>query len=240
MTINSTLLASASWDNKFCNYQDIGLFPNILNRICIFGYSRTGKSTLVHRRTKSERVTFHNAMPIDDLIGGMALVDGRTVWMDGPAVRALKHGHVLQIDEGNNVPPECETMLYALMDDPAAITLPTGERVAAAPGYAVVMTMNPDPTCLPHPIYDRFDVYLKALTLSSGTRQALGPYVKNAESVISYGQPIIKWERPASVNAFLAANKMRIVGMSDEKICEVLGWEGQQKTDFLTAIAVAA
>jgi hypothetical protein len=240
MVHNSALLASANWDNKFLNYLDIGIFPDILNRICVFGYSRTGKSTLVHRKTKSERVTFHNAMPIDDLIGGMALVDGRTVWMDGPAVRALRHGRVLQIDEGNNVPPECETMLYALMDDPAAITLPTGERVTAAPGYAVVMTMNPDPTSLPHPIYDRFDIYLKANTLSAGTRQALGPFAKNAESVISHGQPVLKWERPASVNAFLAANKMKVAGVSDEKICEVLGWAGQQKSDFLTVIAAAA
>jgi len=214
-----------------------GLFPGALHRVNIYGYSRTGKSTLVNRLLKTERITFHSAMPLDDLIGGFALVDGRTVWMDGPAVRALKNGTVLQIDEANNIPAECETMLYALLDDPAGITLPTGERVEAKPGFGVVATMNPDPTVFPHPIYDRFDIYLKADTLSDGTKKALGRYAVNAENVIGYNQPKLKWVRPASVNAFLAANKMKQRGLSDEKICEVLGWEGRDATDFLTAVS---
>ena len=230
-------ISTMSWDERFNFLVDARVFPAVLNRLHISGYSRTGKSTLVSRKLRTERLTFHRAMPLDDLIGGMSLVDGRTVWVDGPAVRALKNGTVLQIDEANNIPPECETFFYALLDDPAGITLPTGERVNARPGYGVVTTMNPTPDAFPHPVYDRFDIYLKADTLSAGTKQALGPYVNNAAVCIGLNQPVLSWTRPASVNAFLAANKLKSREFTDEQIVEILGWEGKQATDFLTAVS---
>ena len=233
----SALLDNLSWDNRFTAYYQTGLFPSILNRVAISGYSRSGKTTLVERLCNSESITFHPAMPLDDLIGGMSLVNSSTVWLDGTAVRALRNGSILQINEADRVPIECETFLYALMDDPAAITLPTGERVKAAPGYGVVFTMNPLPDVLPHPIYDRFDIYLLADTLSAGTKKALGDFAKHAEKVIGFNQPSLDWSRPASVNAFLAASKMRKVGLPDEKILEVLGWTGNDATDFLTVMA---
>lgn len=233
------MTTSKTWDQKLVEYVDSGIFPGVLNRMNIHGYSRTGKSTLVHRLLNSERITFHQGMPLDDLIGGWALVDGRTVWVDGPAVRALKQGKCLQIDEANEVPVECQTMYYALLDDPAGITLPSGERIEAKPGYCVVTTMNPSPDVFPHPVFDRFDIYLKADTLARGTKDALGPYASNAEAVIAFRQPKLTWTRPASVNAFLAANKLRRSGSSPEKIVEVLGWEGKDATDFLIATASA-
>jgi len=235
------MLTPKAWDQKVVEYVETGVFGKAgapLHRMCISGYSRTGKSTLIQRLLRGERITFHQAMPLDDLIGGWALIDGRTVWVDGPAVRALKEGKCLLIDEANCVPPECQTMFYALLDDPAGITLPNGQRIEAAPGYCVVATMNPDPTCFPHPVYDRFDIYLKATTLSKGTREALGKFADNAQAVIGLNQPELKWVRPASVNAFLAANKLRGRGFNDEKIAEVLGFEGRQASDFLIAAAV--
>ena len=226
-----------AWDQKLVEYVESGMFPGVLNRMNIHGYSRTGKSTLVSRLLNSERITFHQGMPLDDLIGGWALVDGRTQWVDGPAVRALKQGKCLQIDEANEVPVECQTMFYALLDDPAGITLPNGERIDARPGYCVVTTMNPSPDVFPHPVYDRHDIYLKADTLAKGTREALGPYANNGEACISLKQPRLTWKRPASVNAFLAANKLRVSGMSPEKIVEVIGFEGNDANDFLIATA---
>jgi len=228
-------MLTKTWDQKLVGLVTDGVFPGVLNRMNIFGYSRTGKSTLVHQLLKSERVTFHQGMPLDDLIGGWALIDGRTVWVDGPAVRALRTGSCLQIDEANEVPNECQTMFYALLDDPAGITLPSGERVNASPGYSVVTTMNPCPDVFPHPVYDRFDVYLKADTLAEGTKRALGPFAKNAEQVIGFKQPKLTWERPASVNAFLAANKLKQKGYDDSRIADILGWEGKAVTDFLIA-----
>jgi len=87
----------------------------------------------------------------------------------------------------------------------------------------------------PHPVYDRFDIYLKADTLSAGTRKALGRYADNAEAVISFNQPKLNWSRPASVNAFLAASKLLTHGCQLEVIANVLGWEGKQAIDFVIA-----
>ena len=231
------MTTTKAWDQKLTEFVNGGIFPGMVNRMNIHGYSHTGNSTLVHRLLGGERITFPQAMPLDDLIGGYALIDGRTVWVDGPAVRALKNGTCLQIDEANEVPSECQTVYYALLDDPAGITLPSGERVEARKGYCVVTTMNPTPTVFPHPVYDRFDIYLKADCLSKGTREALGPYANNAEAVIAFNQPKLDWKRPASVNAFLAANKLRQGGVSQERIAEVLGWEGKEALDFLAATA---
>lgn len=229
------MTSSKAWDQKLTEYVESGIVPNVLHRLNISGYSRTGKTTLLQKLLGGYRITFHPAMPLDDLIGGWALVDGRTVWVDGPAVRALREGKCLQIDEANEIPAECQTMFYALLDDPAGINLPNGERVNAKPGYCVVTTMNPEPTVFPHPVYDRFDLYLTADKLSEGTRKALGPYADRAEAVIGFNQPKLNWKRPASVNAFLAANKLKNRGYDDEKIVEILGWEGKDATDFLIA-----
>lgn len=224
-----------AWDHVFATLVQSNVFPRVLNRALIYGFSRTGKSTLVHNLLESERITFHGGMPLDDLIGGWTLREGKTVWADGPAVRALRNGTVLQIDEINEIPLECKTVLYALMDKPAGITLPTGERIEAAPGYGVVGTMNPAPNVLPEPIYERFDVILRADELSEGTKEALGNFREQAERVVGRGNRYT-WSRPMSVGLCLAANELVQAGIKGEALATALGLTGEEKTDFLAAI----
>lgn len=226
---------SGRWDEVFGKMVDNGLFPGVVNRMLIYGYSRTGKSTHTHNLLKSERITFHSGMPLDDLIGGWTLRDGKTVWADGPAVRALRNGTCLQIDEVNEIPMECKTVLYALMDSPAGITLPSGERVEAAPGYCVVGTMNPAPNVLPEPIYERFDIILRADELSAGAESALGQFAEQAKRVIGRGSSYT-WSRPMSVGLCLAANQLAKAGLSGDTLATALGLTGDAKTDFLAAI----
>ena len=45
------------------------------------------------------------------------------------------------------------------------------------------------------------------------------------------------WTRQTSVNLFISAAKLRTFGMNDEQIGAVLGLEGTDLIDFLTAIA---
>jgi MoxR-like ATPase len=174
-------------------------------------------------------------MPLDDLIGGWTLKDGKTVWADGPAVRALRNGSCLQIDEINEIPMECKTVLYALMDSPAGITLPNGERVEAAPGYCVVGTMNPAPNVLPEPIYERFDVILRAEELSQGAQNALGPFVEQAKRTVGRGNRYT-WARPMSVGLCLAANQLWQAGVRGDTLATALGLTGDGMIDFLAAI----
>lgn len=225
-----------TWDQIFTEMVSKQLFPQIMNRALFFGVSQSGKSTLLHNLLHSERVTFHAGMPLDDLIGGMALVNGSTVWQDGPAVRALRMGKCLQIDEINDMPIECKTMMYALLDRPAGITLPTGERVNAAPGYCVVGTMNPTPNALPDPIFQRFDVIFRVMTMSSGVKSALGGFVNQAERVFARAAEKVEWTRPMSVGLLLAAARMRARGVDNDTIVKALGMNETEAADFLASI----
>jgi hypothetical protein len=175
-------------------------------------------------------------MPVDDLIGGMALVNGSTQWQDGPAVRAMRTGVTLLIDEVDQFSGEIRCFLHAIMDDPAGVTLPTGERVNAKDGFCVVGTTNALPSTLPDALYDRFDLVLKADTLSVGLQKALGEFVEPAKSVVG-GGATYEWQRPASVNLYIAAAKMRAKGIQDNAIAEYLGLTGQMATDFLAVVA---
>jgi AAA domain (dynein-related subfamily) len=235
MSYNNIKFRSSRWDQVFTTLVETDMFPKVLNRALIYGFSRTGKSTLAHTLLNSERITFHSGMPLDDLIGGWTLKDGKTVWADGPAVRALRNGSCLQIDEINEIPLECKTVLYALMDNPAGITLPSGERIEAAPGYSVVGTMNPAPNVLPEPVYERFDIILRADELSAGTRDALGQFVEPAMRTVGRGSSYT-WTRPMSVGLCLAANQLVKAGLSGDAMATALGLTGPTVTDFLAAV----
>ena len=236
MTNQDVDFRSNQWDEVFRTLVRTEVFPRVLNRALIYGFSRTGKTWLVRELLGGERITFHSGMPLDDLIGGWTLKDGQTVWADGPAVRALRNGTMLQIDEINEIPLECKTVLYALMDKPAGITLPSGERIEAAPGYCVVGTMNPAPNVLPEPIFERFDIILQANELSRGTQEALGKFAEQAKRVVGRGNQY-NWSRPMSVGLCLAANELYQAGIRMENIAVALGLIGDELTDFLACTA---
>ena len=226
-----------TWDQVLTEMVHASIFPRHVNRMLVWGTSHTGKTRLAHDLLKTEWVTTHQAQPIDDLIGGWTLRDGSTVWADGPAVRALRNGTILQADEFDQFSMECKTAWYSLLGSPAGITLPTGERVEAAPGYGVVATMNPNPSILPEPIFNRFDVILRADTLSAGMKEALGPFAEHAVRCLSRN-PVLEWSRPMTPSLLLAAAKLRRTNsVSDEAIAKTLGLVGSDATDFLAAIA---
>jgi hypothetical protein len=228
----------AIWDSVLRSMVENDIIPTIVNRVLVWGPPRTGKTSLIVSMFPDvERITLHRQMPVDDLLGGFVLVDGRSQWQDGVAVRALRHGKTLLVDEINNFSSECVCSLYAIGDDPAVagVTLPTGERVKAAKGFALFATMNATPSALPDALYDRFDVVLKADTLSHGLQKALGEFVEPAKSVVGAGGSY-EWSRPASVNLYIAAKKLRTKGVTDNNIAECLGLTGTMATDFLAAI----
>lgn len=233
----SAKTAVVTWDALLLKLIADGVIPAVINRICLFGPPRTGKSTLPGTVLKGvQRVTLHKQMPVDDLLGGMALVNGSTVWQDGPAVRAMRNGTALVIDEFDQFSGEIRCALHAIMDDPAGITLPTGERIEAKPGYCVIATTNASPATLPDALYDRFDMVLKADTLSQGLQKALGTFAEHAQNVVKR-DATYAWERGASVNLFIAASKLRSKGMADAAIAQCLGLTGKYATDFLAVIA---
>lgn len=232
------LTGEESWDGLLRELSSACVVPNTLNRVLLYGPPRTGKSTTASNIfAPVERVTLHKQQPVDDLLGGYCLKDGTTVWSDGPAVRALRYGRPLVLDEVDQMSGECRFTLHALMDDPAAITLASGERVEAAPGYTVIGTTNASPQSLPLPVLDRFDLVLYCGTISDGLRKRLGKLGDPAQRSVA---SMAMWTRPSSPNLLLSAAKLKDAGLKPDDIARIL-YPAQpiNQADLVTLLAMA-
>jgi len=72
--------------------------------VFITGLSGNGKTTMIEQICANQqrhlfRVNITELTDEDDLLGGMRLVDGNTVWQDGPVVKAMESGSILLLDE---------------------------------------------------------------------------------------------------------------------------------------------
>jgi hypothetical protein len=233
----SKLKTSTSWDALLLNLKESGIVPGSISRILLYGPPRTGKSTHAERLFNATRATIFENMPVDNIVGGYGPDGtGKIVWCDGPIATAMREGRGVVIDEIDHCTraPEVRGSLYAVLDDPPAITLPSGERLIAKPGYCVIGTTNKMPSVLPDAILDRFDLILHCDTISQGMKQRLGNLAEAAQrSVLDMAQ----WLRPCSPNLLLAAAKLRDSGMDASQIAATL-YPGQdrEQVDLLTLL----
>ena len=70
----------------------------------VTGLSGNGKTTMImqacaKQKRECYRVNITSQTDEDDLLGGFRLIDGETVWYDGPVIQAMKKGAVLLLDE---------------------------------------------------------------------------------------------------------------------------------------------
>ena len=91
-----------AWGN-FNTVKDV-IKSGIFYPMFITGLSGNGKTLMVKEvcaKLKREYVRANITVETDedDLIGGFRLVNGETVWHDGPVVTAMKRGAVLLLDE---------------------------------------------------------------------------------------------------------------------------------------------
>ena len=77
----------------------------------------------------------------DDLIGGFRLIDGNTVWQDGPIVLALKRGAVLLLDEIDYGTPKL-SCLQSILEGNGVFIKQTNVKVVAAKGFLCIATAN--------------------------------------------------------------------------------------------------
>ena len=91
---------------KFGNFNDIKkiIQSHIFYPIFITGLSGNGKTLSVEQACSQLnreliRVNITIETDEDDLIGGFRLINGETVWHNGPVVEALKRGAILLLDE---------------------------------------------------------------------------------------------------------------------------------------------
>lgn len=231
------------WTRTLDNLVMEAAIPERIHRVLLYGPPGTGKSSWASTAFGDvERVTLHAQMPPDDLIGSMALVAANggtnTIWQDGPAVRAMRRGAALVLDEIDQHSPELRCALHAILDDRsiAGITLPTAERVTPAPGFTVIATTNAEPSTLPDALLDRFDLVLLA---NQPARTVLDRLPKGLASVLSRAydrQSVTRWTPAVSVRSILALTRLASsTGL--ERAAELIF--GESGTDILASAATA-
>ena len=77
----------------------------------------------------------------DDLIGGFRLVDGATVWHDGPVIQALNRGAILLLDEIDLASNKI-LCLQSILEGKGVFLKKIGKFVRPAAGFNIVATAN--------------------------------------------------------------------------------------------------
>ena len=133
----------------FGNYKDLECIINAAmpkTNVWITGLSGNGKTMMVEQvcaKLKREciRVQITNLTDEDDLIGGFRLIDGNTVWQDGPVILALQRGCVLLLDEIDYGTPKM-SCLQSVLEGNGVYIKQTNRKVFAAKGFLCIATAN--------------------------------------------------------------------------------------------------
>lgn len=140
--------------DKAQGYVPFGHFPDleaIINSgkffpVYVTGLSGNGKTMMVEQvcaKLKREciRVNITAETDEDDLIGGFRLVNGATVWHDGPVIQAMLRGAVLLLDEVDlgSIKLMC---LQPVLEGKGVFLKKVNRLVHPAPGFTVIATAN--------------------------------------------------------------------------------------------------
>ena len=140
--------------DKDPNYVPFGNFSDVKKIIqsgmfyptFITGLSGNGKTFSVEQACAQlgrelVRVNITIETDEDDLIGGFRLVDGATVWHDGPVIQALSRGAVLLLDEIDLASNKI-LCLQSILEGKGVFLKKTGKYVRPAAGFNVIATAN--------------------------------------------------------------------------------------------------
>ena len=136
------------------NYVPFGQFSDIKNivkskmfyPVFITGLSGNGKTMMVEQvcaQLKREffRVNITIETDEDDLLGSYRLVDGETVWFDGPVIQAMKQGGVLLLDEIDLASNKIMCM-QPILEGKGILLKKINQYVQPAPGFQIIATAN--------------------------------------------------------------------------------------------------
>ena len=133
---------------KFGNYGDIRkiIQSKLFYPTFITGLSGNGKTFSVEQACAQLgreliRVNITIETDEDDLIGGFRLVDGNTVWHNGPVIDALQRGAVLLLDELDLASNKI-MCLQSILEGKGVFLKKIGKFVQPAPGFQIFATAN--------------------------------------------------------------------------------------------------
>lgn len=114
--------------------------------VFITGMSGNGKTMMVeqacaHTNREFIRIQITPETDEDDLIGGFRLVDGNTVFVKGPVIRAMEAGAICLLDELDRSSHKV-MCLQSVVEGKPVLIKKTGELVKPAPGFNIIATAN--------------------------------------------------------------------------------------------------
>lgn len=114
--------------------------------IFVSGLSGNGKTFSIEQECAKAnremfRVNITRLTDEDDLLGGFRLVDGDTVWFDGPVVEAMQRGAVLLLDE-IDLGTDKIMCLQSVLEGKGVFIKKINRWVVPAPGFNVIATGN--------------------------------------------------------------------------------------------------
>jgi len=140
--------------DKDANYVPFGNFSDVKKIIksgifyptFITGLSGNGKTFSVEQacaqlNRELVRVNITIETDEDDLIGGFRLVNGETVWHNGPVIEALQRGAVLLLDEVDLASNKI-LCLQSILEGKGIFLKKIGRYVQPSPGFNVIATAN--------------------------------------------------------------------------------------------------
>ena len=133
---------------KFGNFTDVKkiIQSRLFYPTFITGLSGNGKTFSVEQACAQLgreliRVNITIETDEDDLIGGFRLIDGNTVWHNGPVIEALERGAVLLLDEIDLASNKI-LCLQSILEGKGVFLKKIGRWVSPASGFNVIATAN--------------------------------------------------------------------------------------------------
>ena len=114
--------------------------------VFVTGLSGNGKTLMIDQAcAQAKRALYRVNITIetdeDDLLGGFRLVDGETVWFDGPVIEAMRTGSVLLLDEVDLASTKI-MCLQPILEGKGVFLKKINEYVDCQPGFNIVATAN--------------------------------------------------------------------------------------------------
>ena len=132
----------------FGNFSDVKkiIGSNMFYPTFITGLSGNGKTFSVEQACAQlgrelVRVNITIETDEDDLIGGFRLVDGATVWHDGPVIQALNRGAILLLDEIDLASNKI-LCLQSILEGKGVFLKKVGRFVRPKSGFNIIATAN--------------------------------------------------------------------------------------------------
>ena len=158
ITYNAPAASPAIAENlvpsKDPNFVPFGNFPDVKKIIqsgifyptFITGLSGNGKTLGIEQacaalKRELIRVNITIETDEDDLIGGFRLVNGETVWHNGPVIEALERGSVLLLDEVDLASNKI-LCLQSVLEGKGLFLKKTGRYVTPKSGFNIIATAN--------------------------------------------------------------------------------------------------